>query len=83
MNILCLKDIIEEEQVIPDKTKTELKIDLQKTGHKNDTQRDDTLLKSVILIIKRDIQTINQERILGNFTLSIFSFSFYYCKYNL
>lgn len=33
---LCLKDVMEKEHVLPDKTEADLKVDFKMTGYKND-----------------------------------------------
>lgn len=50
---------MEEEQVLPNKTETELKVDLQMSCHKNYMGKNVTLhiqKKLAVLIIKRDKQ---------------------------
>ena len=64
---------MEEEQVLPDKMKTEWKVDLQMTGYKNDLEKDVTLdiqkKPADVLLIKKDIQITNQESDLDNFPI--------------
>ena len=64
---------MEEELVLPDKIETELKVDLKMIGHKNNMEKDVTLdiqkKPADVLIIKRDLQTINQESDLDNFAI--------------
>lgn len=43
MERLCLRHVMEEEQVLSDKTETELKVNLQLTGYKNDMEKNVTL----------------------------------------
>lgn len=40
---LCLKYVMEEEQILPNKIETDLKMDLKITGYKNDMEKDTTL----------------------------------------
>ena len=64
---------MEEEQVLLDKTETDLKVDLKMTGYKNDMEKDITLdiRKNLadVLIIKKDIQIAYQESDLDNFSI--------------
>lgn len=78
---LCFKNVIQEEQGLPDKTETDLKMDFKMTGYRNDTGKDvalDIPIKvMVLLIIKRDIQITNQKNDLGlhtRFTKETYSF---------
>ena len=70
---LFLKDAMEEEQVLLDKTETDLKVDLKMTGYKNDIEKEVALdiqkKLADVLIIKRDIQITNQESDLDNFPI--------------
>lgn len=58
---LCLKHVMEENQVLPNEMKTNLKVDLQMTGHKKGMEKDVTLdipkKLADILISERNIHT--------------------------
>lgn len=57
--------MLEEEQVLQDKTETHPKLDLKMTGCKNNMEKgailDMQMKPAVLLIVKRDIQRTNQK----------------------